>query len=275
MSSPEIDSIGPLLKCTESCNQVDVGSDMMAMVGAMGRLAAAIVTVAAPSGCLGGAGEPCKSDSILGPSYCDNGLTCDADSNTCQQPKSRHEGESCSAQDLCASELWCDVAAKKCLPFLREGDACSNPVSCGPNLTCVKAMQATICGQTPDGDVTATVIGTLTLPGGSQAKGNVDLFTTLPRGGTPVTSSAGTPVTGTAIMANGTNSLDYRIVGVSAGTYFLLGFVDVDGSGGGSSTPGDYAGWYGQDGDGNPPATANVVVPATGTVRFDLNLVQR
>ena len=32
---------------------------------------------------------------------------------------------------------------------------------------------------------------------------------------------------------------------------------------------------YGRNGDGNSPAAANVVVPATGTVRFDFNLVQR
>ena len=62
---------------------------------------------------------------------------------------------------------------------------------------------------------------------------------------------------------------------VPAGTYFLLGFVDVNGLGGTSSTPGDYAGWYGEDASGNPPAKANVVVPAGGTVTYRFSLVVR
>jgi hypothetical protein len=33
--------------------------------------------------------------------------------------------------------------------------------------------------------------------------------------------------------------------------------------------------WYGHDGDGNPPAAANAVVPDSGTVRFDFSLVLR
>lgn len=41
------------------------------------------------------------------------------------------------------------------------------------------------------------------------------------------------------------------------------------------STPGDYAGRYGHDGDGNPPAVANAVVLDSGTVRFDFRLVLR
>jgi hypothetical protein len=69
--------------------------------------------------------------------------------------------------------------------------------------------------------------------------------------------------------------VDYQIPAVPSGTYFLLGFVDNDNSGGTSSTPGDYAAWYGHTGDGNPPAAANVVVPDTGTVRFDFTLVLR
>ena len=35
------------------------------------------------------------------------------------------------------------------------------------------------------------------------------------------------------------------------------------------------ASWYGHTGDGNPPAAANAVVPASGTVRFDFSLVTR
>jgi hypothetical protein len=73
----------------------------------------------------------------------------------------------------------------------------------------------------------------------------------------------------------GGSSISYAITGVPAGRYFLLAFVDVDGSGGDSSTPGDYAGWYGHGGDDNPPASPNVEVPASGTVRFDFSLVVR
>jgi len=70
-------------------------------------------------------------------------------------------------------------------------------------------------------------------------------------------------------------SLPYAIATVPAGTYFILGFVDVDSSGGVSSTPGDFAGWYGHTGDGNPPAAPNAVVPDTGSATFDFTLVLR
>jgi len=69
--------------------------------------------------------------------------------------------------------------------------------------------------------------------------------------------------------------LDYSIPRVAAGTYFVLGVVDVEESGGDSSTLGDYAGWCGHNGDGNPPAAANAVVPSSGTVRFAFSLVLR
>jgi hypothetical protein len=68
-------------------------------------------------------------------------------------------------------------------------------------------------------------------------------------------------------------TLVYLIPSVPAGTYFMLAGVDVDSSGGDSSTPGDYRGWYGMVGDGPPPAAANVVVPASGTVTIDYSLV--
>lgn len=230
-----------------------------------------MLALAALYGCHGGSGQPCKSNGPLGPTYCDDRLICDDATNTCQPPMSRNEGESCSSQDLCAAHLWCDNVAKTCRPFLGQGDSCSNPLSCGPTLACLKdpAIPKTTCGQAPDGGVTgATVTGKLTLPGIAQGKkGTVTLFTTLPPDGTPVASSG--------IAPDGTTVLDYVIVGVPAGTYFLLAFVDVDRSGGTSSTPGDYVGWYGHNGDGNPPATANVVVPETGTVRFDFSLVVR
>jgi len=86
---------------------------------------------------------------------------------------------------------------------------------------------------------------------------------------TPVAETTGTP--------GNLNYIDYQIDGIPAGGYFMLGFIDVDGSGGTASTPGDYAAWFGHNGDGNPPPDANVFVSATLPVsgRFDLVLVQR
>jgi hypothetical protein len=83
------------------------------------------------------------------------------------------------------------------------------------------------------------------------------------------------PVGEASGQTSGSTSLPYSISGVPAGSYFILAFVDVDSSGGQSSTPGDHAGWYGHTGDGNPPSSPNAVVPASGTVRFDFSLVVR
>jgi hypothetical protein len=113
------------------------------------------------------------------------------------------------------------------------------------------------------------VSGTLTLPGTASGKPySVKLFTM--DGRANLTATAETSGTTT-----GNTSLPYAIATVPAGTYFILGFVDVDSSGGTASTPGDYAGWYGHTGDGNPPAAANAVVPASGSVTFDFSLVLR
>jgi hypothetical protein len=220
----------------------------------------------------GGSGEPCKSGGVLGPLYCDQGLICNgADGNVCEHPMSKPENGSCDEDALCASGLWCDILQMKCRPFLHEGDSCSDPFSCGPTLICGKdPAKGAICTQAPpDGGTTgATVVGTLMLPGSARgAKGTVALFSTLPPGGAAVAESG--------FVTNGNPSMDYQVVAVPAGTYFILGFVDVDGSGGTSSTPGDYAGWYGHNGDGNPPPAANAVVPDSGTVRFDFSLVLR
>jgi hypothetical protein len=74
-----------------------------------------------------------------------------------------------------------------------------------------------------------------------------------------------------AVAANAT----VKICARPEGSYFVLAFVDVDGCGGQSSTPGDQAGWYGHTGDGNPPGSANATVPTSGTVRFGFSLVTR
>ena len=110
----------------------------------------------------------------------------------------------------------------------------------------------------------AGVVGTLTLPGTATAPYFVRLQSM---------TGASTPVAETTGTTNGTATLAYSIPNVPAGTYFMLAGVDVDSSGGNSSTPGDYRGWYGHNGDGNPPAGANVVVPASGTVTIDYSLV--
>jgi hypothetical protein len=140
-------------------------------------------------------------------------------------------------------------------------------LACAALSACGKSTQATdgAAGDTTGG---ASVAGTLTLPATAQGAG---YFVRLAIGVSTVTA----PVAETTGTTTGTTSLAYEIRDVPSGTYFLLGFVDVDASGGTASTPGDYAGWYGHNGDGNPPAAANVVVPDTGTVRYDFALVLR
>jgi hypothetical protein len=51
--------------------------------------------------------------------------------------------------------------------------------------------------------------------------------------------------------------------------------VDINGTGSTSSTPGDYAGWFGEGVNGDPPAAPNATVPGSGTMTFDFNLVLR
>jgi hypothetical protein len=115
----------------------------------------------------------------------------------------------------------------------------------------------------------AMVVGTLTLPGTAMGKPfSVKLFR---MAGVPGMA----PVAETSGSTTGSTMLSYTIAAVPAGSYFVLGFVDVDASGGDSSTVGDYRGWYGHTGDGNPPASPNAVVPASGTARFDFGLVLR
>lgn len=93
----------------------------------------------------------------------------------------------------------------------------------------------------------ATVAGTLTLPGTAAAPYFVRLQTATGAGGTTAAETTGT--------TDGSMTLAYAIADVPAGTYFMLAGVDVDNSGGNSSTTGDYRGWFGHTGDGNPPAT--------------------
>jgi len=123
------------------------------------------------------------------------------------------------------------------------------------------------CGDSANGATgPATITGTLTLPGtASGASAFARVIDSI--------ATAASPIAETTATTTGATTLDYAITQVPAGTYFLLGFVDVDGSGGTSSTTGDYRGWFGHTGDGNPPAVANVVVPASGTVTFDFSLI--
>ena len=131
---------------------------------------------------------------------------------------------------------------------------------------CAVVMFAIGCDGTSEGmGQPASVAGTLTLPGTATAPYFVRLQTTLGAAATAAAETTGT--------TNGTTMLAYSIPNVPAGTYFMLAGVDVDSSGGNSSTPGDYRGWYGHTGDGNPPAAANVVVPTSGTLTIDYTLV--
>ena len=62
---------------------------------------------------------------------------------------------------------------------------------------------------------------------------------------------------------------------VPAGTYYILAFVDVNGTGGTSSAPGDYASWDGEDANGNPPAAPDVTIPTSGALTFGFRFVLR
>jgi hypothetical protein len=115
----------------------------------------------------------------------------------------------------------------------------------------------------------ATVMGTLTLPGTATGKHYEVRIVTAPGAATL------TPVAMTSGTTTGSTTLAYSIANVPAGTYYVLAFVDVNGTGGTSSTPGDYAGWFGEDANGNPPAAPNAVVPASGTATFNFSLVLR
>jgi hypothetical protein len=124
-------------------------------------------------------------------------------------------------------------------------------------------------GGTGETALGATVVGSLTLPAVADNKPfEVRVLSTL---NNPLTSTVASTSGRTGTAA----TLDYSIANAPAGTYFVLGFVDVDESGGDASTPGDYAGWFGHDGDGDPPGSPNAVVPTDGSVRFDFSLVQR
>src|SRR4051812_40332503 len=131
---------------------------------------------------------------------------------------------------------------------------------------CAMATLWAGCGGSDSGMATAARVGgTLSLPGTATAPYFVRLQTTTGPSGTTAAETTGT--------TNGTMALPSSIADVPPGTYFMLAAVDVDSSGGNSSTTGDYRGWFGHAGDGNPPAAPNVVVPDSGTVTVDYSLV--
>jgi hypothetical protein len=154
---------------------------------------------------------------------------------------------------VCALFMGCDSAAQ----------TASNPEG--------GALDGSASDGTGAGDAQpgAIVMGTLTVPGATTGKPWSVRVVDAPA------SAATAPVAVTTGLTSGSDRIEYTISGVPAGTYYVLGFVDVDASGGSGSTPGDFAGWYGHTGDGNPPPARNAVVPAAGTVRFDFSLVQR
>jgi hypothetical protein len=240
----------------------------------------AFLACAALSACAGkgGEGESCNSSGgVLGSFYCDQELICNgAAGYRCERAGSRHENEACDTGELCATGLWCDTVASKCTPWLSEGDSCYVPMACGPNLACLKTPdgRTPTCAQaepegaeTDSGIARATVIGTLTFPSIEPAKGMVEIYSVLPPDGKLVASSE--------IASSGGTSLDYQVLGVPAGTYFIRAYLSLGRSEGKSSTPGDYAAWFGDNGDGNPPAAANAVVPDAGKARFNFSLIMR
>src|SRR4029079_9534049 len=109
----------------------------------MTRFSALLLACAALAACSstskGGEGQGCESGGgLLSPLHCDDGLLCNgAAGNICERPMSRTENGPCSANELCATGLWCDTVLQKCRPWLAAGDPCANPLSCGPDLACV------------------------------------------------------------------------------------------------------------------------------------------
>src|SRR5436190_11729485 len=98
------------------------------------------------------------------------------------------------------------------------------------------ALAATLpigCGESTPSDQVPQVIGTLTLPAMAPGKPYFVRVVTTP-GPTFVAQATGTTSDATTIP--------YTIglgVSIPAGSYYLLGFVDVDESGGDASTSGD------------------------------------
>jgi hypothetical protein len=66
------------------------------------------------------------------------------------------------------------------------------------------------------------------------------------------------------------NTIDYSIADVPAGTYFFYCFVDMDCLGSGA-TAGDYLWVYGASSVYTIPTLANCVVPSSGVVSFDFS----
>jgi len=110
----------------------------------------------------------------------------------------------------------------------------------------------------------ATVNGTVTLPAAASGKTIFVIIDDDFEGGNGVLREATDTCTG-AIQ------YEYEFVNVTAGTYFIYAGVYVSGETSGAPQPGDYLGIYGGTLE-TPPAQANAVVPATGTVTFDFGL---
>jgi hypothetical protein len=114
-----------------------------------------------------------------------------------------------------------------------------------------------------DGGGATTVTGTLTLP--SEANGQeywvlIDNDTNGDNG--HIDATVGTCGSGTTV--------DYSLSNVPAGTYYVYAGVRVVSDFDSPPEDGDYFGFYGTG--SIPPIAANAVVPALGTVTFDITL---
>jgi len=124
------------------------------------------------------------------------------------------------------------------------------------------------CGEETPSDQVPQVIGTLTLPASAPGKPYFVRVVTMP-GPTFVAQTTGTTSDATTISY----MMGLSGLSIPQGTYYVLGFVDIDQSGGDASTSGDFRGWYGHNGDGNPPASANATISFGISTRFDFALV--
>lgn len=102
----------------------------------------------------------------------------------------------------------------------------------------------------------ATISGILNLPGSVTNKSYMVVIDADNNPGNGfVTSTGGT--------ANG-STVNYFITNLSAGSYYVFAFIDVDSSGADLNI-GDYWGYH-NGGMGQPPSSPSVTVPASGTV---------
>ncbi len=126
------------------------------------------------------------------------------------------------------------------------------------------AMTACNSSSTGGGGVSATVVGTLTLPAAAADRP----YAVLVDNDTDGDNGTIRAVFGTC--GSGTEQA-YTINNVPAGTYYVYAAVGVVSNLQQGPQPGDYYGYYGTG--GSAPGSPNATVPSSGTETLDITLV--